>query len=431
MGDKLKKARLVTGVIMAALGMETPNGDFEVVDVLPAGLAPQTSARYEEVNDESQAMEVDGMPLLHSVDSLDTQSSVDDKKDKDSWLAIASGLDVGSEYSSDARIQMLVEYLSGETEIGEDQVPSSQITRLILAGDSLSSAAIAARAEAMAAAEDKKSVCCRFIVHPFAFLIGSQKKQAQDTAVFATHPMHTLGAHLLDVGRSLPIHVLPGELDPSAVILPQQPLPRAMFGPVAKLPTFFTETNPTYLRVVPGDIPQPEDSQDPTYDDSISESHPEALSQLRTILVNSGQPLNDLFKYLPNRANSRLAILESTLRWRHMSPTAPDTLWCHPYLSEDPFIFYETPDLYIVGGQKRFGTRLVVDDELHDEQKRKTRCRIVMVPHFSRTGVLVLVNMRTLDVKCLQFAFEGMRGGGDKDVGLDGTCCSRPTRSQC
>jgi DNA polymerase delta subunit 2 len=234
--------------------------------------------------------------------------------------------------------------------------------------------------------------------------------------------MHTLSAHLLDVGRSLPIHVLPGELDPSAVILPQQPLPRAMFGPVAKLPTFFTETNPTYLRVVPGDVSQPEDSEDPAYENSISESHPEALSRLRTILVNSGQPLNDLFKYLPNRSNSRLAILESTLRWRHMSPTAPDTLWCHPYLSEDPFIFYETPDLYIVGGQKRFGTKLVVDDDLHDEQKRKTRCRIVMVPHFSRTGVLVLVNMRTLDVKCLQFAFEGMRGGGDKDVSLEGAC---------
>ena len=50
----------MTGVIASVLGMETPNGDFEVVDVLPAGLAPQTSAMYEEDNEEDKAMEVDG-----------------------------------------------------------------------------------------------------------------------------------------------------------------------------------------------------------------------------------------------------------------------------------------------------------------------------------------------------------------------------------
>ena len=40
-GDRIKTAGLVTGVIIAALGIETPNGEFEVADVSYAGLAPQ------------------------------------------------------------------------------------------------------------------------------------------------------------------------------------------------------------------------------------------------------------------------------------------------------------------------------------------------------------------------------------------------------
>ena len=63
-GDKLKKVRLVTGVIASVLGMETPKGDFEVVDILHAGLAPQLSAMYEEDSEEDKAMEVDGALLV-------------------------------------------------------------------------------------------------------------------------------------------------------------------------------------------------------------------------------------------------------------------------------------------------------------------------------------------------------------------------------
>lgn len=53
-GECLKTTRLVTGVIVGALGMETPNGDFEVVDVCFADLAPQVS-----VGRDSEEMNVD------------------------------------------------------------------------------------------------------------------------------------------------------------------------------------------------------------------------------------------------------------------------------------------------------------------------------------------------------------------------------------
>jgi DNA polymerase delta subunit 2 len=94
-----------------------------------------------------------------------------------------------------------------------------------------------------------------------------------------------------------------------------------------------------------------------------------------------------------------------------MAPTAPDTLWCHPYFSADPFLISETPDLYIVGGQPRFGTKMVV--EKGDSNKR---CRIVLVPRFADTGILVLVNLRTLDVKCVKFGIKGMSGGNEDHV---------------
>jgi len=102
-----------------------------------------------------------------------------------------------------------------------------------------------------------------------------------------------------------------------------------------------------------------------------------------------------------------------------MAPTAPDTLWCHPYFAADPFMITVTPDLYVVGGQRRFGTRMIMDQGEDDEdmagqRKAQKRCRVVLVPAFAETGVLVLVNMRTLDVKTVKFAAEGMTGAGEE-----------------
>jgi DNA polymerase delta subunit 2 len=88
-----------------------------------------------------------------------------------------------------------------------------------------------------------------------------------------------------------------------------------------------------------------------------------------------------------------------------MAPTAPDTLWCHPYFTTDPFVLTETPDLYIVGNQPEFRTKLVAEDG--------KRCRIVLVPGFKQSGTLALVNLRTLDVRRVSFALFGMKSGSE------------------
>ncbi|KAG6909452.1 hypothetical protein DXG01_000437 [Tephrocybe rancida] len=355
-GDYVKNSRLVTGVIVGALGAETPNGDFEVVDLCYPGMAPQ-----------EQSEEEDGM-------DVDEESS-----SSDSWIAVVSGLDVGSPSPPDAQIQMLVEYLTGEEGGVAEQVSAAQISRLIIAGNSLAQILPTPKGESGdIELSSKKS-----------------KRYGYDATTFSPHPVLTLSNYLYDIASALPVHILPGESDPSGTILPQQLLPKAMFGAVAKLPTFSCETNPTYLRLGH----QPETSNLPSIE--------------RTLLINSGQPLDDMFKYLPSPPNTLLSILESTLKWRHMAPTAPDTLWCHPYFGGDPFIIKETPDLYLVGNQRRFATKIVVDQD-QNREGTKTRCRVVLVPEFSKTGVLVLINMRTLDVKTVTFAVQGMTGAGEE-----------------
>ena len=45
---------------------------------------------------------------------------------------------------------------------------------------------------------------------------------------------------------------------------------------------------------------------------------------LGRFLGSSGQPANDIYKF--SKLDDRLHILEKTLTWCHLAPTAPDTL---------------------------------------------------------------------------------------------------------
>ncbi|KAF9228027.1 hypothetical protein BS17DRAFT_774646 [Gyrodon lividus] len=365
-GGRLKSICLVTGVIVAALGMETPNGDFEVVDTCSADLAPFAEADTPRNDD-------------MDVDSSSTAQL-------DEYLAIVSGLSIGSESPADAQTQMLVEYLSGEVGGHHDQTLASQVTRLIVAGNSLSLVPDSENG----GEEEKKP----------------KKFGAAVQANFSPHPNSTLSAHLQDLVPALPVHILPGADDPSGAILPQQPFPRAMFSRAASFETFHCETNPVWLRVQCGaDLKSTSEGTGPSI------SRIDRLSVTRSLLVTSGQPVLDMYKYFPTPPFTLVSFAASTLRWRHIAPTAPDTLWCHPYRERDPFVLEETPDIYIIGGMSKFDTALV-RPEHGGEKNASRRCRVVLVPSFSETGILVLVNMRTLDVRCVNFGVEGMSAGG-------------------
>jgi DNA polymerase delta subunit 2 len=61
-GERLKREQYVTGIIMAALGIETPDGEFEVVDVCFAGMAPHAQTDTVITKAEND-MDVDGDPI--------------------------------------------------------------------------------------------------------------------------------------------------------------------------------------------------------------------------------------------------------------------------------------------------------------------------------------------------------------------------------
>lgn len=89
-------------------------------------------------------------------------------------------------------------------------------------------------------------------------------------------------------------------------------------------------------------------------------------------LVSGGQTLDDSFKYI--RGQDRLGLAVDSLKWRHIAPTAPDTLCmsvvsiiylltyyigCYPFTDKDPFILSECPHVFVNGNQDSFASELV------------------------------------------------------------------------
>ena len=63
--------------------------------------------------------------------------------------------------------------------------------------------------------------------------------------------------------------------------------------------------------------------------------------------------------------------------------------------------------MYFVGNQPEFATTLVEATEEDEDGEGgavgSRRCRIVLVPEFCESGLVVLVNPATLEVKTVQF----------------------------
>lgn len=81
---------------------------------------------------------------------LDLSSSSEDE-----WIGLVSGLEIGSMMPTDAQLQMLTEYLTGEEGGEDDQLSAAKISRLIIAGNSLAAGALADRIETPTYAERK------------------------------------------------------------------------------------------------------------------------------------------------------------------------------------------------------------------------------------------------------------------------------------
>eukprot|EP00741_Cyanophora_paradoxa_P021806 tig00000241_g21049.t1 len=260
---------------------------------------------------------------------------------KPKYVALVSGLRVGEQDRNPLLSQLLVDYFTGQLGSSSESL-ASQTVRIIVAGDSLLTAEDAGETSDQASWKRTNA--------------NAKRQQASLAAM-----VKDLDMMISELCTSLPVDVMPGGADPSNNTLPQQPMHRCLLPLSAKFSTFNAVTNPYECKL-----------------------------DGKRLLGVSGQTIEDILKY--TTLTSPLDALERTLEWRHIAPTAPDTLGCYPYHDEDPFIISECPDLYFAGNQSEFGTKLVTGPQ-------GQKCRLVTIPTFAQTGSIVLVNLVTLDVE--------------------------------
>ena len=277
------------------------------------------------------------------------------EEEEDKYVALVSGLGLGGD-GGDAsshpptnalQVQLLMDYCSGALGGAAEQRVAAKIVRVVVAGGLLRGATA--------------------LSQPTAY--ASLRQQTT-----ALSPIREADIRLTELASSLPVDVMPGVADPANYSLPQQPLHRCLFPGSTSYPTFTRSPNP----------------------------HAFDLDGVR-FLGTSGQNVDDILRF--SDLDDSCEILQRLLTWRHLIPTAPDTLASYPYNDCDPFILEEAPHVLFAGGQAAFGTAWVEGEE-------GQKVRVVSVPEFSKTGTMVLVNIRTLEVQPISFEATSLFGGG-------------------
>lgn len=340
-GDILHKIGLATGCIMAVMGTENSNGEFEVIDVKFPDLPPQPERWALSGQPGTQG---NGVKKVKDEDQ-EMPGQTGGKRKK---VAIVSGLTFsGSDASYALELELLLEFLLGEVLSPDAQSELSEISRLIVAGNSISGTDVKPVTE-----EENKN-----------------KKYGYDASAYNAVPSQLFDEFLAEILASIPVTLMPGPQDPANSSYPQQPIHPAMF------PNAREYTNP------PG-------SKEPGWLDIVTNPWEGEIDGWRA-LGTGGQNVDDVYKYV--NSEDRLGMMEAMCRWRCCAPTAPDTLWSYPFQDDDPFVIKDCPHLYFVGCQPEFGTKVV-------SGPAGQSVRLITVPSFSTTKEIVLVDAETLEV---------------------------------
>ncbi|KAF7147219.1 hypothetical protein RHSIM_Rhsim03G0006000 [Rhododendron simsii] len=245
-------------------------------------------------------------------------------KSEDKYVVFVSGLSVGSSTSNPLQFQLLADHITGYLGDEKEQNIAAQIVQVVIAGNS---------------------------VEIPGGLLNGQNLASKDQSKMS-EPVKELDILLTQIAAGVPLDIMPGPNDPANFALPQQPLHRCLFPGSSAYNTFKSCTNP----------------------------HSFELDNIR-FLGTSGQNIDDLEKY--SEAKDKLDFMERTLRWRHIAPTAPNTLGCYPFTDRDPFFVESCPHVYFVGNQDRYDTRIIKGSE-------GQVVRLVCIPRFGETGIAVV-----------------------------------------
>ena len=351
-GAMLKQDLLVTGVILAVLGTENANGDFEVLDIHIPDLPPQP-ARWKRDDEEREAE--DGM-------------KVERPKSEGKKVAFVSGLEISGTEADAITLTMLSEFLLGESCDDEEQESAASISRLIIAGNSISAEVI----DNQPAGDERRK--------------PKERKYGYDATSYNPAPTAHLDNFISELLPTMPVMIMSGETDPANYGLPQQPIHPAMFTHSRAYAT----TN----------VKEPE-GEEPGWFESVTNPWDGDIEGWR-MLGTSGQPVDDILKYVdlggPNGtdAEGRLEVMESMLRWRSSAPTAPDTLWSYPFQDRDPFVLQKCPHVFFVGNQPRFDACMI-------EGPMGQHVKLLTIPRFRDTGEIVLLDTETLAAEIVKF----------------------------
>ncbi|KAL0481811.1 DNA polymerase delta subunit 2 [Acrasis kona] len=300
---------LVTGVIIAVLGEQDHNGHLVVKDI-----------------------------ILHDLPKQSPQKSLNE----DAYVALVSGLLIGSPKSNILSMQTMIDYICGVVGGSEDHEQSAKIIRVIFAGDSVS-------------APDRME-------GEIFGVRGSLRHKEKQSLVERMKQMDSLVKQLC---ASVDVDIMPGEQDPANGTQPQQPLHPSMLPESSRFTSTHLTCNP-YAFTLNG----------------------------CNFLGTSGQNIEDVKKY--SNCDSSIEIMESMMRWAHIAPTAPDTLNCYAFEEMDPFVIDETPHVFFAGNQNAYETKKI-------EGVNGAKSLLISLPCFAKEPMIVLVNIRTLECHPVKF----------------------------
>lgn len=316
-GDEFfKKNLVVTGMIVAILGIELQAGVFDIVDIVYPSVSPQ-------------------LPFKP------TQPS--------SKIAFISGLEISDSANYDIRLELLRQYLQGEIGSKEQIEAAANISHVVIAGNSIKGTELESNDE----------------YHSL------NNYGSKNISRFTSESLKLFDRFISELVATTNISIMPGESDPTDICLPQQKLHKSFFLSSKNYvgTNINLLTNPAWLEI-----------------DSLR------------MLGTSGQNVSDISKYLTTEKledpDITMKIMESTLLWQNIAPTAPDTLYCFPFDNCDPFtLTNETPRIYFSGNQQEFNSKKVKIGE--------SETTLISIPKFSETGQIVLLDKQTHQVELI------------------------------
>ncbi|CZR57947.1 related to DNA POLYMERASE DELTA SMALL SUBUNIT [Phialocephala subalpina] len=355
-GAPLSSEMLVTGCIVAVMGTENANGDFEVIDIKVPDLPPQAERWH------TTEPIPDGPSKKKMKMDEDEDEDMDKPVSNGKKIAIVSGLGFsGTNLGHAVEINLLTEYLLGEALDPVTQESVSQISRLIIAGNSI--------------ALDDNAISTDTIGNTRK----AHKKYGYDSSAYNPAPTKHFDDFLASVLPTMPVTLIPGYTDPANVSLPQQPIHPAMFP---------------QARVFGRTPPKAGEEHQAGWFDTVTNPWDGEIEGWK-VLGTGGQNVDDVFKYV--ESEDRLGMMEAMCRWRCCAPTAPDTLWSYPFQDDDPFVLNTCPHLFFVGSQPKFDTAEI-------EGPEGQTIRLIAVPKFSETGEVVLVDTETLEASLVRIS---------------------------